>query len=363
MKTKITVLCPDKVRRGGLLYFYSLYPILRKKFKFVDFQLTNSLDYCLQKDQNESLLIVRYLSNNHKFKDIDTTAILNQLRGRYKNLSIFDDGARTSLDFPQALPIVDSYFHCQLFSNTENYKRPVNRGQLYSEYYSEIGIEDHDNYTSIPIDDESLLKKIHLAWNIGAGCYPRKDLLRKAGLIVANFISPGLLPFFYTHPQNSPYPQNDEKFDVQARFSIQSVPTIAYQRERVLEKVKNDSRVLTGFISPGKFKEEIKNTKIVLSPFGWGEVCFRDFEAVLNGALLLKPDMSHLVTWPDIYQPYETYVPFRWDCEDLVEKTDEYLNNDEKRKTITKNAYNVYMEQLDRLDDKVEEMVRTLVKS
>ena len=73
--------------------------------------------------------------------------------------------------------------------------------------------------------------------------------------------------------------------------------------------------------------------------------------------------MGHLETWPDIFHPYETYVPFRWDCEDLVEKIDEYLKNDEKRRTITENAFHVYMEQLDRLNDKVEQMVQTIVKN
>lgn len=361
MKTNITILCPERVKRGGLLYFYSLFPFLRKKYPFVDFYFTNSLDYCLEKDQNESILIIRYISNNHKFDDIDTTNILNRLRDKYKNLSLFDDGARTSIDFPQALPIVDTYFHCQLFRDLSNYRRPVKRGQLYSEYYAQLGIEDKLNYSSVPVDNQSL-PKIQLAWNIGAGCYPRKNLLRKTGLVVANYISPKILSYFYTDPQNIPPPKNKETYDVQARFSIQPVPTIAYQRERVLDIVKNDSRVLTGFISPANFNDEISSVKIVISPFGWGEVCFRDFEAVLNGALLLKPDMSHLNTWPDIYHPYETYVPFQWDCEDLPDKIDEYLENDQKRKLITTNAYYHYMEELNKLDDKVESMVELMVK-
>lgn len=362
LKTKITVLSPFKIKRGGILYFYSLYPLLRKKFSFAQFNFTNSLEYCLKRDKNENILVVDYLTNNDKFVDIDTTSILQQLRNKYKNLSIFDEGARTAISFPQALPIVDTYFHGQPFRNHENYKRPVKRGQLYSEYYDNMGIKDNYDYYSVPVDDEAL-SKVKLAWNIGAGCYPRKNLLRRIGLIAGNVISPRLLPLFYTHPEKVPKPDNAEKYDVQSRFSIQTINTIAYQRELVLEKVKDDDRVLTGFTSPDIFEEEIKNTKIVLSPFGWGEICFRDFEAVLNGALLLKPDMGHLRTWPDIYHPYETYVPFQWDCEDLIEKIDEYLKNDKKRRTITKNAYHVYMEQLDKLDAKVEKMVDSIIKN
>ena len=54
----------------------------------------------------------------------------------------------------------------------------------------------------------------------------------------------------------------------------------------------------------------------MLSPFGWGELCLRDYEAVLGGALLLKPDMSHLETWPDVFVPHDTYAPFDWDATD-----------------------------------------------
>ena len=362
MKTQITVLCPYKIRSGGLLYFYSLYPLLRKSFSFVDFKFTNSLEYCLKKDENESLLVVSYLTNNYKFDDIDTTSILSKLRSKYKNLSIFDEGDRASLNFPHAFPFVDNYFHSQLHSNFDDYKIPVQRGQLYSEFYSDMGINDNRPFNSVPVNEEAL-SKLKIAWNIGAGCYPRIDLIRKIGLVFANLLSPKLLSFLYTHPEDYPEPDHEKKYDVQARFSVQSIPTIGYQRKLILDKVKDDNRVLTGFTSSRRFKREMKNTKIVISPFGWGEVCFRDFEAVLNGSLLLKPDMGHLKTWPDVYHPYKTYVPFRWDCEDLIEKIDEYLQNEDKRKTITKNAFQVYMDQLNRLDDKVEEMVEAIVRN
>ena len=29
----------------------------------------------------------------------------------------------------------------------------------------------------------------------------------------------------------------------------------------------------------------MKNTKTVVSPFGWGEICGRDFEAIVYGAV------------------------------------------------------------------------------
>lgn len=75
------------------------------------------------------------------------------------------------------------------------------------------------------------------------------------------------------------------------------------------------------------------------SPFGYGEVCWRDYEAVMCGALLIKPDMSHVETYPDIFRPHETYVPIRWDFSDLEEKVNYFLDNEPERNAITQNAY------------------------
>jgi hypothetical protein len=45
----------------------------------------------------------------------------------------------------------------------------------------------------------------------------------------------------------------------------------------------------------------------------------RDFEACMAGAALVKPDMGHLETWPDLYISGKTYIPFRWDLSDVAE--------------------------------------------
>jgi hypothetical protein len=88
-------------------------------------------------------------------------------------------------------------------------------------------------------------------------------------------------------------------------------------------------------------------SKIVVSPFGWGEVCYRDYEAVCCGALLIKPAMEHLRTEPNIYYPNETYVPVRWDLSDLEEKCRYYLNHPKEAQAIIRRASQVYREFFD----------------
>jgi hypothetical protein len=92
------------------------------------------------------------------------------------------------------------------------------------------------------------------------------------------------------------------------------------------------------------YYEEMRSSRICVSPFGYGELCWRDFESVLMGSLLVKPDMSHVRTEPNIFIPGETYVPVRWDFSDLAEVCERYLKDDEARNRITAQAYRVLSE-------------------
>lgn len=62
-----------------------------------------------------------------------------------------------------------------------------------------------------------------------------------------------------------------------------------------------------------QYYADILNSKAVLCPWGWGEATYRDYEAMALGAVVIKPDTSHVESWPDIYQAGKTYVPCRPD--------------------------------------------------
>ena len=79
-----------------------------------------------------------------------------------------------------------------------------------------------------------------------------------------------------------------------------------------------------------------------ISPYGWGEVCYRDFEIVISGALLIKPSMDHLSTFPDVYIPHETYIPVSWELNDLAETVERSLANYNFAKQIAQNGQDVY---------------------
>ncbi len=92
----------------------------------------------------------------------------------------------------------------------------------------------------------------------------------------------------------------------------------------------------------------------VLSPFGWGEVCFRDAEAVIAGAVLVKPLMDHVETWPDIYLPRETYMPVAWDASDVVALTQAILGDSTERQRMCTNAWDELHRAYRQIPEKVE---------
>lgn len=90
-----------------------------------------------------------------------------------------------------------------------------------------------------------------------------------------------------------------------------------------------------------EFIEILRRSKCALSPFGMGEVCFRDFEIIQHGSVMIKPDMQLVNTYPNIYIPYETYVPCKLNWSDLPEKIEWVLRHPKECRDIVNNARNI----------------------
>lgn len=338
--------------------FYTLKPFLffggTKRFFF-----TSSPEYCLKKDKNNILIMVRQFLK----PDIVNIEFLKKLRSKYEVIAFFHDDAGGGIPRLDVLPYVDLFYQKAVFKDKDLYKKTLYGKELYSDYYHQkYNITDPNPKTRAVLNNEQDLKKIRISWNIGIGDYPREKFRQRIGTAMAMLFGPQIAPLLYSRkklPEN-PVEENKNLFPVHARLGLTGRPTIAYQRLLIMEKIQNDPRFLVGEVSQKQYNFELAHSKIVLSPFGWGELCLRDFEAVRAGALLLKPDMSHIETWPDIFQPYETYVPFSWDAEDLIEKVDMYLDDERLRKKICNQAWDTYKSQLFNLEDRFESIIQEI---
>ena len=89
-----------------------------------------------------------------------------------------------------------------------------------------------------------------------------------------------------------------------------------------VDKLKPGERLNTS-----EYYNRMFNCKIIINPFGFGEMAPRDLEAAMFGCILIKPDMSHIESIPMIFEENITYIPVKWNFEDLEEKIDYILNN------------------------------------
>lgn len=133
--------------------------------------------------------------------------------------------------------------------------------------------------------------------------------------------------------------------DIHARVAAKGADWYAKMRaeaEAVVDNLATRFRVAhRGRVSHGQYMKELRNSKLCLSPFGYGEICWRDFEAMATGALLLKPDVSHLRLASDFFVPYETYVPLAWKLDDVEEKVQYYLHHAAERQAIAERAFEI----------------------
>lgn len=147
-----------------------------------------------------------------------------------------------------------------------------------------------------------------------------------------------LMPYFCSgHIQST-----RKTLDVHARLGHQGTEWYEAMRTESLMALDGlrEFNVAKGFgVGRRQYLRELGASKICYSPFGYGEVAWRDYEAVAYGSLLLKPDMSHLETEPDVFIAGETYVPVKWDFSDVEGKIRYYLENDAEREEIVQRAF------------------------
>jgi hypothetical protein len=131
--------------------------------------------------------------------------------------------------------------------------------------------------------------------------------------------------------------------DVHARIGQKGTAWYEAMRSDAIQRIRNITNLTVSpvdKVSRNAYMTELSNCKLCFSPFGYGELCWRDIEAFQAGAVLVKPDMSHLNTLPDLYEPDVTYLPCAWDFSDLEEVVHNALADEDKCLRIANTAFN-----------------------
>ena len=116
--------------------------------------------------------------------------------------------------------------------------------------------------------------------------------------------------------------------------------SIRYQRNEI-RRILNDY-IKTDKLNRLSYFNEMRSSLASIVPFGYGEITLKDFESFLNGCILIKPDMSHMETWPNFYIANETFIPFSWNLNNLRNCIESVESNYEKFKEIAVNGQELY---------------------
>lgn len=259
-------------------------------------------------------------------------------RNQVEELVWIDTTASTGTLHTPVLDHVDRYLKGQLLRNRNRYSDPMYGGRPFTQYYNrEYGIEDEDELVQRGLSAEERAK-LEVAWNSGLAYYGRWriELMKLHEWTRWDRL--------LAKPRRWTPPSQDRPEDISARFGAPyDRNTVRFQRERLLETL--ESHLNLDRIGKTAYFRELRRSKLALSPYGWGEKCYRDYETWLTGALLVKPDMDHVETWPDWYQQ-DAYLSLDWDVREPRKRMEHALDDYDRCIDRARNAYERYREHL-----------------
>ncbi len=355
----------------SLEVFHSLTPLMLASektssecsWKFVDYRVFN-----IFKIQGDLLILVRRYHDG-KRSDEQVKKELSVLKKNFSKVIYFDDSAATSVILFNTFEFVDEYWKRSIFKDLDLYKKKLYGGHLFSDYYhGKYNIHDGKDFFINQTSDGADLTKLKIAWNIGIGAFPiatnnilNREYAKIRKLITGLSALPSIAPVRFAIRQYINAMRNELKKDINLNLKKSNISSrfessiyrnsIGYQRLLMQEKIKNKNIFLAGKVDRWRFTQESFSSRGMLSPFGWGEICYRDFEAVIGGAVLIKPDMSHVETWPNIFTN-KSYIPLSWDLNEL----DSFDINDLIIDKVYE-ARNIYLDALNSMDERAIKMI------
>lgn len=320
--------------------FFSCKPFLDYKGSNYRFKIVFSINKLFKGKKSQHLILIR-----HPKSDLNLDNLFLKIRVFFKFIAYFDDEDSARIARPEILKYVDVYFKKQIYKDKDFY---LNRDQsipTYVEYYRKKRTNHVDTYNN-KINHLDL-EKLQVAWNLSVGIYPMNTIrIRMASLAALFFGAKPAYIFLKAITKLNKFPYSKKKDIISCQFSIPDNEDYSYQRRIIRDAFSEDERAVKTFSSERSYKKSLSSSKLTISPYGWGEICFRDTEAIIAGSALVKPNMDHLETWPNIYQAFETYYSLPWDLKDTKVKVDELLKNEKLLNNLTIQAKKTLFEQL-----------------
>ena len=341
---KVTIVTSKNLYRNTVGF---LYPLIKWKNKIKSEKIKFNVNYNLKNNLRSDIIILdsKYHRNNWINNSQKIYQDLSFLKNQCNKLVYCDTGDSSGWIQLKVFKYVDKYWKLQILKNKKLYLNKFYDGRVYTDYYYKL--IKKNNYKTMykeiedwsdPIPEEKL-SKIQVCWNTSLADYSLTSHF--VGLFYQKylrriFIKNSFSNFF----SGNKLKKNNIMFNFNTNYSRSM---IAYQRSELnkLFKLESNKR-----LSKVNYYKKLSNSKICISPFGWGEIAYRDYETFLNQSILLKPNMDHLETWPQLFIKDKTYLDFNWSLGDVKQVYEKILDDYEKYIDIAATGHSNYLKYL-----------------
>ena len=244
----------------------------------------------------------------------------------------------------EVMPYVDLLLKSQVFKDRRMYLQRFRTGRIFTDIFDDLYLSG-EKEEFFPLPTEGDLSRIKISWNTCFENYTESRFRLTARL---HQKTRPLLSGILRENLNIRFTPPDIKRDIKVSCRLglsHSRPSIVTHRKHVIE-IMGRMGVPTSKISLPDYFSELRNSQIGIGPFGVGEITLRDFEIIICGAALVKPEMCHLETWPSLFQEDKTYISHKWDLSDLEDKIFRLIYSPEHRLSIAINAQKIYKDQI-----------------
>ena len=253
----------------------------------------------------------------------------------------FDTTDSTGWIQTELLPLVDLYAKSQLLVDRTAYLRPMYGHRPHTDFYHRTaGVSDEEPEWSTPIADGAHLEKLAVGWNSALADWSFGGKYRMAAFQRLGW------PWLLRSRIDTYRPDRPRPVDVSCRISADyRRVSVAYQRREVKRRLGR--YVPTTRLGRAAYFRELESARIVASPFGYGEINYRDYESMISGAALLKPSMAHLDTWPALWSDGVTMLAHAWDLSDIDTVLQRALEDRSGTQSVAERAQALYARHLD----------------
>ena len=270
---------------------------------------------------------------------------INERRRRYDTIVFYDaqDSTGTIQDF--FFDAVDAYAKNQLERERSVYQAPwigfrrfIDR--LCKDKYGEAPGVGQDIGRSKGLGEDQISKLV-LGWNSSLAIYSRpRPLFKRYHYSCLRGRLP--LPCFWGVPSVTA-PARERPVAVTCRSSFKKRHRLYQDHRRPAVEAARRYGQSEGFLPRRAYFEELESSKVSIAPIGYGELTYRDYESIVSGAHIVKPCMSHIETFPNLYLANETYTPCAMSYEDIDDVLERVLHNERDRVMIAEHAQHHYL--------------------